>query len=76
MIVNSSFQFSKLCIGNCRDGVLEVVHNTNVVFGVGMSKDETCFEQINVVSSTLKCYGLLLLFWYFAHFKLIFGDCV
>jgi len=42
--------------------VQEVVHNTNVVFRVGMSKDETCFEQINVVSSTLKCCGLLLLF--------------
>ncbi len=52
MVVHSSFQFSKLCIGNCRDGVLEVVHNTNDVFGVGMSKDEICFEQINVLSST------------------------
>ncbi len=41
----------------------EVVHNTNVAFGVGMFKDETCFEQINVVLSTLKCCGLLLLFW-------------
>jgi hypothetical protein len=44
VIINSSFQFSKLCIRNCRECVLEVVHNTNVVFGVGMAKDETCFE--------------------------------
>ncbi len=28
------------------------MHNTNVVFGVGVSKDETCFEQISVVSFT------------------------
>jgi hypothetical protein len=26
--------------------------NTNVIFGVGVSKDETCFKQVSVVSHT------------------------
>jgi len=30
--------------------VQETMHNTNVVFGVGMFEDDTCFEQISVVS--------------------------
>jgi len=32
--------------------VQETMHNINVVFGVGMSEDETCFEQVCVVSFT------------------------
>jgi hypothetical protein len=26
--------------------VQEIMHNTNVVFGVGMFEDVTCFEQV------------------------------
>ncbi len=29
----------------------EIMHNTNV-FGVGVFEDETCFEQVSVVSHT------------------------
>ncbi len=28
------------------------MHNINVVSGVGVSEDETCFEQVSVVSFT------------------------
>ncbi len=30
----------------------EIVHNTNDVYGVGVFKDATCFEQVSVVSFT------------------------
>ncbi len=36
----------------------KTTRNTNVVFGVGVSKDETCFEQINVFYFFVKHYEL------------------
>jgi len=32
--------------------VQEIMRNTNVVFGVRVFEDESCFEQVNVVSFT------------------------
>jgi hypothetical protein len=30
--------------------VKKPMHNSNVIFGVGVSKEETCFKQVNVIS--------------------------
>ncbi len=49
----------------------KTMHNSNVVFGVGMSKEETCFKQINVFSFNF-LENTLNSFFLFLDLKLIF----
>jgi hypothetical protein len=55
MIANSSSQPLRVYTRNSMDGQMFVqvlckkMHNTNVVFGIGVFEDEICFKQINVL---------------------------
>jgi hypothetical protein len=45
--------------------------NPNVVFGMGAFEEETCFEQISVVSFTYLGKKLYSFVFFFVDFKLI-----
>jgi hypothetical protein len=56
----------------CTSVVQNIMCNTNVIFGIGVSKDDTCFEQIILFFYLFEKHCEFFFGLQFAHFKLIY----